>query len=727
MEGESRDVGAALAAIAVETHDHGRPFSAPCMLLGAGGETTVTLRHEDHLGDGGPNQAAALAAALRVGTGRAIAAAFVDTDGMDGGTGIAGALVDGSTLERAAALDLDLRQALLQHRSSDALCRLGDADRHRAHRQQRQRPVRDRGRPAAERSRSGMSDPGTRGEIVLDGVTKLFGSVVAVHELDLTVPGGEFFSMLGPSGCGKTTTLRMIGGFEEPTSGRILLQGEDVTWVPPAKRNVNMVFQAYGLFPHMTVADNVAFGLKIKRIKRSEIGTRVAEALRMVRLEGLDERRPRQLSGGQQQRVALARALVNRPAALLLDEPLGALDLKLRKEMQLELKAIAADSATTFVYVTHDQEEALTMSDRIAVMNQGVVEQVAQPRELYEHPATPFVAGFIGTSNLLSLKVDERTGGTDRHAAGRRAADAGARPGHDSEPGPDHRAAREGQAGQRRRAGRLLADRGQGRGHRLPGLDDRADRAAGHRRAADRSPAERRGRPGRGPGRRRRDAAVAPRAQLRDRLAAGERRRRLVSSAPSIRVAPPGPRSRELLDRLGAVAYPGLTAELAPFVIARKQGWTVTDVDGNVYLDLISASASVPLGAGREDIIEPAVEMLRRYGNEDSHGLASELMAPLAERLLAAAPSSLTRVDIALNGTEAVEIALKMMRRATGRPLILAFFGSYHGESTTTRHAGRGAPRHLERPAPPQPGVRPRSLPAPLPVAVRRAAAGRNR
>ncbi len=257
-----------------------------------------------------------------------------------------------------------------------------------------------------------MTDPTNRGEIVLDGVTKLFGSVVAVHELNLTIPGGEFFSMLGPSGCGKTTTLRMIGGFEEPTRGRILLQGEDVTWVPPAKRNVNMVFQAYGLFPHMTVADNVAFGLKIKRIKRSEIALRVSEAVRMVRLEGLDERRPRQLSGGQQQRVALARALVNRPAALLLDEPLGALDLKLRKEMQLELKAIAGDSATTFVYVTHDQEEALTMSDRIAVMNEGVVEQVAEPRELYEHPATPFVAGFIGTSNLLSLKVDERAGGT---------------------------------------------------------------------------------------------------------------------------------------------------------------------------------------------------------------------------------------------------------------------------------------------------------------------------
>ena len=256
-----------------------------------------------------------------------------------------------------------------------------------------------------------MSTPQATGEIVLEGVTKLFGPVIAVSELDLTIPGGEFFSMLGPSGCGKTTTLRMIGGFEEPTHGRILLQGEDVTWVPPAKRNVNMVFQAYGLFPHMSVAENVAFGLRIKRVKRSEAAARVAEALRMVRLDGLDDRRPRQLSGGQQQRVALARALVNRPAALLLDEPLGALDLKLRKQMQLELKAIAAESATTFVYVTHDQEEALTMSDRIAVMNEGVVEQVAQPRELYEHPATPFVAGFIGTSNLLSLKVDERADG----------------------------------------------------------------------------------------------------------------------------------------------------------------------------------------------------------------------------------------------------------------------------------------------------------------------------
>jgi spermidine/putrescine transport system ATP-binding protein len=256
-----------------------------------------------------------------------------------------------------------------------------------------------------------MSEHAGRGEIELDRVTKRFGGVIAVDDVSLTIPGGEFFSLLGPSGCGKTTTLRMIGGFEEPTSGRILLQGEDVTWVPPTKRNLNMVFQAYGLFPHMTVAENVAFGLRIKRVRRSEIAGRVADALRTVRLEGLDERRPRQLSGGQQQRVALARALVNQPAALLLDEPLGALDLKLRKQMQLELKAIAAQSATTFIYVTHDQEEALTMSDRIAVMNEGVVEQVATPRDLYEHPGTAFVAGFIGISNLLTLRIDDRSAG----------------------------------------------------------------------------------------------------------------------------------------------------------------------------------------------------------------------------------------------------------------------------------------------------------------------------
>jgi spermidine/putrescine transport system ATP-binding protein len=249
------------------------------------------------------------------------------------------------------------------------------------------------------------------GEIVVEQVTKRFGDIVAVNDVTITIPGGEFFSMLGPSGCGKTTTLRMIAGFEAPDAGRIVLQGADVTHVPPAKRNVNMVFQAYGLFPHMTVGENVAFGPKIKKWSRQETRERVVEAIKTVRLDGFEERRPGQLSGGQQQRVALARALVNRPAALLLDEPLGALDLKLRKEMQLELKDLQQRTGTTFVYVTHDQEEAMTMSDRIAVMNGGVVEQLATPKELYQRPASAFVAGFIGTSNLIELRVDRREGG----------------------------------------------------------------------------------------------------------------------------------------------------------------------------------------------------------------------------------------------------------------------------------------------------------------------------
>ena len=251
-----------------------------------------------------------------------------------------------------------------------------------------------------------MSDSG----ITLEGVTKRFGSVEAVRSVALEIQEGEFFSLLGPSGCGKTTSLRMIGGFEQPDEGRILLRGVDVTTVPPNRRNVNMVFQHYALFPHMSIGDNIAFGMRLKRVDKAEQRERVAEMLRIVRLEGLEKRKPGQLSGGQQQRVALARALVNRPAALLLDEPLGALDVKLRKQMQLELKRIQSELGTTFVYVTHDQEEALAMSDRIAVMNDGVVEQVAPPRELYERPVTAFCADFIGSLNALDFRVDEVAG-----------------------------------------------------------------------------------------------------------------------------------------------------------------------------------------------------------------------------------------------------------------------------------------------------------------------------
>jgi spermidine/putrescine transport system ATP-binding protein len=248
--------------------------------------------------------------------------------------------------------------------------------------------------------------------IELVGVEKEFTAgghdVRAVEHVDLRIAEGEFFSLLGPSGCGKTTTLRMIAGFEEPTSGQILLHGRDMVGVPPFRRDVNMVFQQYALFPHMDVFENVAFGLRRKKVAKDEIARRVAEALALVELEGREKRRPRQLSGGQQQRVALARALVNRPRALLLDEPLGALDLKLRQAMQLELKRIQREVGITFVYVTHDQEEALTMSDRLVVMNAGRIEQLGSPRELYEYPATRFVANFIGTSNILTGRLERK-------------------------------------------------------------------------------------------------------------------------------------------------------------------------------------------------------------------------------------------------------------------------------------------------------------------------------
>ncbi len=236
----------------------------------------------------------------------------------------------------------------------------------------------------------------------LEGIAKRYGEVVAVDGIDLDVRDGEFFSMLGPSGSGKTTTLRMIAGFEQPTSGRILLHGGDVTGIPPFDRDVNTVFQDYALFPHLSVGDNIAYGLMVRKVPRAERIARVADAMRMVRLEGYERRKPAQLSGGQRQRVALARALVNRPRVLLLDEPLGALDLKLREDMQIELKAIQQQVGITFIYVTHDQEEALTMSDRLAVFNAGRIEQLGTPADVYERPATRFVAGFVGTSNLLT-------------------------------------------------------------------------------------------------------------------------------------------------------------------------------------------------------------------------------------------------------------------------------------------------------------------------------------
>ena len=245
-------------------------------------------------------------------------------------------------------------------------------------------------------------------DVRLEGVTKLFGDVTAVDALTLEIPQGEFFSLLGPSGCGKTTTLRMIGGFEEVTSGSIFLGDQDVTDVPPFKRATNTVFQNYALFPHLSVFENIAFGLRRRKTPSNEIRHQVAFMLDLVELPGYEQRKPSQLSGGQQQRVALARALVNNPSVLLLDEPLGALDLKLRKQMQVELKRIQSEIGITFIFVTHDQEEAMTMSDRIAVMRHGRVEQLGAPEELYERPRTDFVAGFLGVSNLLEAEVVSR-------------------------------------------------------------------------------------------------------------------------------------------------------------------------------------------------------------------------------------------------------------------------------------------------------------------------------
>ena len=262
------------------------------------------------------------------------------------------------------------------------------------------------------------------GHVELVDLVKRFGEVEAVAGINVDIAAAEFFSLLGPSGCGKTTTLRLIAGFEQPSSGRILLDGRDMVETPPHKRNVNTVFQSYALFPHLSVADNVGFGLRFHRVSKEERMRRIRDALGLVRLEGFEERRPNQLSGGQQQRVALARALILNPSVLLLDEPLGALDAKLRKALQIELKAIQEEVGITFVYVTHDQEEALTMSDRLAVMSEGRIEQIGSPRAVYEEPETAYVADFLGVSNLMDARAEGRADGLCRVRLGEFGLDA---------------------------------------------------------------------------------------------------------------------------------------------------------------------------------------------------------------------------------------------------------------------------------------------------------------
>lgn len=259
-----------------------------------------------------------------------------------------------------------------------------------------------------------MTNHSPTSAVRFETVSRYFGEVKAVDQVDLEINDGEFFSMLGPSGSGKTTCLRMIAGFDRPTAGSIFLYGQDVSNLPPYERNVNTVFQDYALFPHMNVADNIAYGLMVKRVPKPERMKRVEEILDLVRLPGFAGRKPSQLSGGQRQRVALARALINHPKVLLLDEPLGALDLKLRQQMQIELKSIQKRVGITFIFVTHDQEEAITMSDRIAVFNQGRIEQIGSPSEIYEKPASPFVAGFVGTSNLVGGEVARRLTGSEQ-------------------------------------------------------------------------------------------------------------------------------------------------------------------------------------------------------------------------------------------------------------------------------------------------------------------------
>ena len=531
--------------------------------------------------------------------------------------------------------------------------------------------------------------------------------------------------MLGPSGCGKTTTLRMIAGFEEPTEGRVLLQGEDVTYVPPARRHVNMVFQAYALFPHMSVQDNVGFGLRIRKTSKSETRERVAEAIRSVRMEGFEDRRPGQLSGGQQQRVALARALVNRPAALLLDEPLGALDLKLRKEMQLELKEIQTRTGTTFVYVTHDQEEALTMSDRIAVMNLGVVEQVADPRELYEHPSSAFVAGFIGTSNLVTLRIDEVVDGLAvMHVGEDQRIVAPAQPNGGQElqitVRPEKIKLAAGGVGARAShvggtvadviylgsMTQLMIDLTTGEHlvvHRLNdeltgselrmGDDVVLHWAAEHSFVIGTAAAQ-----ASGPA----DEAPASATAARDGRLLDARHHE---------------RGNDMATEIGSMTAEQIIADskrytlfdwqaqskASPLAIDRAEGVYMYGADGRRWLDFSSQLMGVNIGHGDKRVTE-AIALKAQKPPQHRPFQAFEGRAVLGKRLAGLWPGDIEKTFFTLAGAEANENAVKIAKLVTGRQKVLARYRSYHGSTYGTMML-TGDPRRWPNEQPPMPGV----------------------
>ena len=541
------------------------------------------------------------------------------------------------------------------------------------------------------------------GEVKLESLTKSFGGVVAVDGIDLDMPPGEFFTMVGPSGCGKTTTLRMIAGFERPTSGHILLDGIDVAQTPPHKRNVNTVFQSYALFPHLNVADNVAFGLKYRKATKAERRSRVAEMLDLVQLTGFEKRMPTELSGGQQQRVALARALVLRPRVLLLDEPLGALDARLRKDLQVELKALQVEIGVTFVFVTHDQEEALTMSDRIAVMNVGHVEQAGPPQAVYEEPQTLFVADFLGVSNLIGAQARGKDGNCCRLQIGERSltAEQGAidsqgtvkamirpervrvePPGHPRrQPPPGHGRAR-GLPRQLPRAPRPPPRRRRGQG-RLPQRRDAAHLRRRHAADASLPPGSA---PRPGPVHRRRRTQTtyprrSPRMATESTIVEIDRQRiKELTEREEKKLDDRTHGSRAMYERARKTLSAGVASSYQvrdpwPIYLSRGSGARVWDVDGNELLDFHNGYGSMVQGHAH-----PAI------GEGDRRALsAGHALRRARPRTRSSSPRSSSAAGACPGGATRTRAPSRPWTRSgsraprTGRDTIMKIFGSYHG------------------------------------------------